>query len=779
MTDLDLARKRSIGKIRFYTHSFIVYGECSRAVTSCLEVCDKYSEKKWEKVKNEYGDIFNRQVVDKVFGTMFPDGKTFQFHKGQLKDFVNSLRRFQLTLDDFEVEVMPTYEPKHVEYKLKEGRVLRDYQENAKQFALAPVQGSDHFSKLIAMPTGTGKALSVDTLVKTRCGTIRIGDLRIGDEILGPDGKFTVVLGIYPQGLRQAFKVKFIDGRTVNADAQHLWDVYPDGMKDEPSTWTTETIRDHVDEYVVGNVAYDPPLHMDFEEYEILNEQFSSLIRRYGGFPYNKPMEQAFVGVKSDKDAEYAIELIRSMGGWAYRDTIVGLAGEDDVELVQFAVPRIADRIFDLINGKEHQDQRKHYINLNRQQTYIGIESVTPGLPTEMVCIEVDHPSNLFVLDNWIVTHNTVTSCGIAAEEKTRWLVSVLPKYGPKWGEDITANLDLKPKQVMYVDKTDGLRGLIDQCKKHGTKKLQPVVIITLTTLATFFKKWQDDPEGAIENYGCSPMELCQILDIGTVSIDESHEHILSVFLLAMHLHSVKFVCMSGTMQSEDPFQEMIQNLIFPEIKRYNDVKMEKYIHVQMLEYSINRQIRHKVRYQAFGRQDYSHVEFEKSIMRNPKLLQDFLDMYALIVREGYVARKVDGDKILVYAATVEMVNIILKDLRRRWPSLDMKRYTKTAGDDYKEFLAADVAVSTLQSSGTAVDIAGLISVLCTTMVNSGKTNLQALGRLRNLIGKMMIMFLPYCRDIRKHLGYTAYRKELFEPRVKTIKTFVYDRPLG
>lgn len=66
-------------------------------------------------------------------------------------------------------------------------------------------------------------ALADDEPVLTPDGWVRIADLRAGDLVATVDGSFTDVVGVYPQGERDLFRVTFNDGTSVRTDADHLW----------------------------------------------------------------------------------------------------------------------------------------------------------------------------------------------------------------------------------------------------------------------------------------------------------------------------------------------------------------------------------------------------------------------------------------------------------------------------------------------------------------------------------------------------------------------------
>lgn len=68
-----------------------------------------------------------------------------------------------------------------------------------------------------------GKALRHGEPVLTPSGWVAIEDLNVGDEVFDGLGRRTRVVGVYPQGLRQLYRVTFDDGTHVDCDSEHLW----------------------------------------------------------------------------------------------------------------------------------------------------------------------------------------------------------------------------------------------------------------------------------------------------------------------------------------------------------------------------------------------------------------------------------------------------------------------------------------------------------------------------------------------------------------------------
>jgi phosphate starvation-inducible protein PhoH and related proteins len=70
-----------------------------------------------------------------------------------------------------------------------------------------------------------GRAQPVSTLVLTPTGFREIGSLRVGDLVVGSDGLPTPVLGVYPQGRKEVFRVHAQDGASTLCCGEHLWHV--------------------------------------------------------------------------------------------------------------------------------------------------------------------------------------------------------------------------------------------------------------------------------------------------------------------------------------------------------------------------------------------------------------------------------------------------------------------------------------------------------------------------------------------------------------------------
>jgi hypothetical protein len=78
---------------------------------------------------------------------------------------------------------------------------------------------------LIAGDPGSGKAMPLTHPVLTPKGFVPMGDITLGSEVIGRDGVAHKVVGVYPQGEKEIFRVWFSDGSFADCCDEHLWSV--------------------------------------------------------------------------------------------------------------------------------------------------------------------------------------------------------------------------------------------------------------------------------------------------------------------------------------------------------------------------------------------------------------------------------------------------------------------------------------------------------------------------------------------------------------------------
>lgn len=109
---------------------------------------------------------------------------------------------------------------------------------------------SDYIDEVIMRCSiGTGKEMPMDTIIPTPSGDKRFGDLKVGDYVFGSDGKPTRVLGVYPQGLKDVYRVHFKDGSYLDVGLEHLWtlSVRSDKIDNSSRTFTTKELMNYIE----------------------------------------------------------------------------------------------------------------------------------------------------------------------------------------------------------------------------------------------------------------------------------------------------------------------------------------------------------------------------------------------------------------------------------------------------------------------------------------------------------------------------------------------------
>lgn len=365
----------------------------------------------------------------------------------------------------------------------------------------------------------------------------------------------------------------------------------------------------------------------------------------------------------------------------------------------------------------------------------------------------------------------TTTSLAAIAEIGCRVIVIVLAKYVAKWKSDIADNIDISTKEIMSIQGSAELKGLISQAKDGG--KVCAFTVISLNTITNYIKAYEENPELCVSeaDYGIAPDELCKLLGIGSIIMDESHEHLYAVFKFMMYTHVPKLIALSATFIDSDPFLSNIQHLMFPrEIRK--ERMIDKYIKVYSMAYSFQDFFRAKIRTTEFNSNNYSHVAFERSLVhnKNKTILDNYMKLIDNLMEMGFLNDYQKGDKLAIYASSIEMCVIIVRYLKQKYKQFDIRKYTQ--GDPYSNAIESDIRVTTLLSLGTAVDIPNLRCVIMTMSVQSPKSNLQVLGRLRKLPDRDVKFLYLYSNDIPKHVDYHRQKVDLFADWTMSIKDF-------
>lgn len=107
--------------------------------------------------------------------------------------------------------------------------------------------GLQHKRIIIGDEPGLGKSESIDSLIATPHGFVRMGDISVGEELFGQNGNIYNVLGVFPQGKLPTYKVYFSDGSSCECSLDHLWNVRDENRRRRGTGWVTKTLKEIVD----------------------------------------------------------------------------------------------------------------------------------------------------------------------------------------------------------------------------------------------------------------------------------------------------------------------------------------------------------------------------------------------------------------------------------------------------------------------------------------------------------------------------------------------------
>lgn len=245
-----------------------------------------------------------------------------------------------------------------------------------------------------------GKALLDSELIYTPYGPKKIGFADIGDIIYGDDGKLTTVVGVYPQGFVDMYKVTFEDGRSIVCCGQHQWKV-----------------KYHGDYKVMSTMGI---IHSDFQKMTIdIGEAVDFPERRWLISPQLLgSLTASFLCGSTDRifelsnkemdDIIYSSKKQKELFISSFMKISCGISTGDDRFKVVYKSEYIISfvrRIFWSMGYYCVMDGDDMYISKTHNR--LRISDIDYYGKYKATCIEVDNKSHQFLTTNFVVSHNT------------------------------------------------------------------------------------------------------------------------------------------------------------------------------------------------------------------------------------------------------------------------------------------------------------------------------------------------------------------------------------
>lgn len=314
---------------------------------------------------------------------------------------------------------------------------------------------------------GGGKAQPLYSYVYTPSGPVRMGDVEVGLIVSTPKGGTAKVIQTHPQGVQKIFRVTFQDGSFTDCTGDHLWLSKP--VREGENRWKTRTTLEllesprkfvvplgfwdtdgiqadvPIDPYVLGALLGDGSLTtnsigLTTADQEIIDNFESAgmaVTKRKGKYQYGVlglVPDLKRLGVLYTSSYDKSIPDIYLKGSYSQRQSLLqGLMDTDGYVSADGKVNftsmsnKLREQVAYLVRSlggtaKEfkghslyirHPDssslfrlsrkkKRCHKKNINNR-----IVSIQPIGVCEAKCITLDDTENLYLTDNFVVTHNS------------------------------------------------------------------------------------------------------------------------------------------------------------------------------------------------------------------------------------------------------------------------------------------------------------------------------------------------------------------------------------
>jgi SNF2 family DNA or RNA helicase len=354
-----------------------------------------------------------------------------------------------------------------IDYTKYSHRPLLEHQKSAVEKLLT----NDRF--ILADDMGLGKGLEVNTFIYTPKGKKKISEIKIGDDVIGDDGKTYQVTGVYPQGLKQLYKITFNDNFSVRTDEEHLWQTLSQ-KKVKTKVLSTKELFDNKN-FDFNQLPIVKPIEFEKNKLPIVPRKLGEYLSKKGQFledaafvkdkKITKYLENEIksIGLNSIKEDDKFIPDIYKYSSIDDRYSVLEGLFETDLEIKVSRKFRYTDINYETYSEKLCNDicevvqglggfaikKTIKYNPRNDNKTFYKIQIILPGSVNrgepkkqkftkkikdiqldgfgETICISVNNPSKLYVIEHGIVTHNTTAAVVASIESDVKKVLVVCP----------------------------------------------------------------------------------------------------------------------------------------------------------------------------------------------------------------------------------------------------------------------------------------------------------------------------------------------------------------
>lgn len=214
-------------RIDIYSHNIMVSQISPRVKRTILDFClslgehDIVKKARYDKSRGTM-TYYYEKTLKRIYAAATADRSEFRFHINSYHDLIRDLAYNGIHEEHIDIVRHSCHHGVKIDLDFIDKRIPREED----QIPAIEYLVSDKKSKVLTLQTGKGKSLDMDALIKVPGGWKRNGDILVNDVVIAKDGTQSKVIGVYPQGIIETFKITFADGRSVICSGDHLWKVF-------------------------------------------------------------------------------------------------------------------------------------------------------------------------------------------------------------------------------------------------------------------------------------------------------------------------------------------------------------------------------------------------------------------------------------------------------------------------------------------------------------------------------------------------------------------------
>jgi len=388
----------------------------------------------------------------------------------------------------------------------------------------------------------------------------------------------------------------------------------------------------------------------------------------------------------------------------------------------------------------------------------LGIKSVEYIGKHECQCITIDSTVQLYITDDFIVTHNSFSSL-YAASLIAKPVIIIVGRLIDQWYTIITTGSDGKPpiynidiNDIYVIKGADSVINLV-----NNTDYYPKVIIASLQTLRLYIAHDQHP-------YTELPLfdTVVERLGIGTKIFDESHENFSAIVDIDLRTNIEHNLYLSATFLRSDREESDIYLRIFPNIIMFNDInEFKKYQHIYYYSYSLGHIWERKVTSRKYG---FSQLKYESLICKKIELFNAYIKIINDYFCIHYLNIKKENQKCLIICATRKFSEKVYEYFKDKYLNL---KFILRYGDNEESVENYDVIVSTFKKSGTGFDVVNLKCLINTISFGNEIGPIQTLGRLRELENDEPIYVALWNRSLSAHRRHKEKSSKIYKKYAK------------